>query len=159
VALQRGEAIAPEDDFGSLHDRLAALGGDLLLRALDLAAEDKLELTEQDEDGATYADKIEAGERRLDPNRPAAELERTVRALTPHIGAYLELEGGGRLGVRSARAEKRNPDPGRLAVEAGALWLGTSEGALRLDVVQPEGGRPMPADAYLRGHTAPDRAV
>jgi methionyl-tRNA formyltransferase len=159
VALQQSAAIAPEDDFGSLQRRLAASGGDLLLRAIELEADGRLELTEQDEAGATYAEKIAPQERRLDPNRPAAELERRVRALTPHIGAYLELEGGERLGVSSATAEPRDPDPGQLAVAGRALWLGTSEGALRLEVVQPAGGRPMPVDAYLRGHAAPRRAV
>ena len=66
-----------------------------------------LELAEQDDSRATYAEKIDPGERRLDPARPAAELERVVRALTPHIGAYLELAGGERLGVTRRRGRGR----------------------------------------------------
>ena len=77
---------------------------------------ESLELTEQPEEGVTYADKIDPGERRLDPRRPAVELERIVRALTPAIGAYLELEGGERLGVEAARVVDGRPCAGR-AVE------------------------------------------
>jgi methionyl-tRNA formyltransferase len=155
VALREETPIDHREDFGTLSARLAELGGDLLVRALDLQAEGALEFTEQDEAGATYAEKIDAAERRLDPGRPAAELAAKVRALTPHVGAYLELPGGDRLGVRQARAVDGDLDPGELAGVDGALLLGTGDGALRLEVVQPAGGRPMPADAFLRGHRLP----
>jgi methionyl-tRNA formyltransferase len=78
-----------------------------------------------------------------------------VRALHPHIVAYLELDGGQRLGVHSAAAEDGELAPGRLTGDGGALRLGCGEGLLRLAVVQPPGKRPMPADAYLRGHPLP----
>ncbi|HET8955558.1 MAG TPA: methionyl-tRNA formyltransferase [Solirubrobacterales bacterium] len=155
VALCEETPIDPGEDFESLSARLAALGGDLLVRALDLQAEGALEFAEQDEDGVTYAEKIEPGERRLDPERPAAELAAKVRALTPHVGAYLELPGEERLGVRRAAAVADVVEPGRLATRDGALLLGTPEGSLQLDLVQPAGGKPMPADAYLRGHPLP----
>ncbi|HEX5990250.1 MAG TPA: methionyl-tRNA formyltransferase [Solirubrobacterales bacterium] len=157
VALCERTPVGPDDDFGALAARLAELGGDLLVRALDLQAEGKLEFAEQDEVGVTYAEKIEAAERRLDPERPAVELAAKVHALTPHIGAYLELAGDERLGVRQAHAAESGADlqPGRLAESDGALLLGTGAGALRLEVVQPAGGKPMPADAYLRGHPLP----
>jgi len=155
VALVEETPIEPDEDFGALEARLAELGGDLLVRALDLQAEGRLEFTEQDEAGVTYAEKIDSAERQLDPERPAAELAAKVRALTPHVGAFLELPGGDRLGVRRARAVAGDLDPGRLAESDGALLLGSSEGALHLEVVQPAGGKPMPADAYLRGHPLP----
>lgn len=154
VALREEVAIGPEEDFGALSEQLATLGGELLVRALDLAAEGRLELEEQDDAEATYAEKIEPAERRLDPSRPAAELARTVRALTPHVGAFLETAGG-MLGVRRARAVEVGVKAGELKAEWGALLLGCGRGALRLDVVQPPGGRPMAADAYLRGHPVP----
>jgi methionyl-tRNA formyltransferase len=155
TALCEETAISPDEDFESLAGRLAALGGDLLVRALDLQAEGALEFTEQDEAGVTYAEKIEAPERRLDPGLPAAELAAKVRALTPHVGAYLELPGGEPLGVRRARAVLDQLEPGRLEERDGALLLGCGEGSLRLELVQPPGGKPMPADAYLRGHSLP----
>jgi methionyl-tRNA formyltransferase len=155
VALREELRIGPEEDFEALSSKLAALGGELLVRALDLRAAGQLEFAEQDDAAATYAEKIAPEERRLDPGRPAAELARTVRALTPHVGAYLETSGGERLGVRRARAVDVGVRAGEVKAEWGALLLGCGRGALRLEVVQPPGGKPMAADAYLRGHPLP----
>jgi methionyl-tRNA formyltransferase len=155
IALQEEAPIEDEDDFESLSRRLAALGGELLVRALDLQAEGRLVLTEQDDAAATYAEKIDGGDRRLDPGRPAPELARMVRALTPHVGAYLELRDGDRLGVRRARAVDDGLGPGEVRAAGGTLLLGCGKGALRLEVVQQPGGRPMEAGAYLRGHPVP----
>jgi methionyl-tRNA formyltransferase len=155
VALCEELPIGPEEDFEALSTKLATLGGELLVGAFDLLAREQLELTAQDDEGATYAEKISPEERRLDPSRPAAELARTVRALTPHVGAYLETSGGERLGVRRARAVDVGVKAGAVKAEWGALLLGCGRGALRLEVVQPAGGKPMAADAYLRGHSPP----
>ena len=155
VALLEEVPIGPDEDFAALSRRLAALGGELLARALDLEAEGRLEFEEQNEDEATYAEKIDPAERRLDPARPAKELARTVRALTPHIGAYLELADGKRLGVHRARPVDVGVRAGEVKAEWGVLLLGCGQGTLRLEVVQPEGGKPMPVDAYLRGHQLP----
>lgn len=163
VAHQQRVVIAADEDFGSLAGRLAELGGDLLVRALDLDAAGELDLVEQDDDGVTYAEKIDPAERRLDPGRPAVELAATVRALTPHVGTFIELDDGGRLGVRRAAAEPRHgadgePAEAELATADDTLRLGCGDGVLRLEVVQPAGGKPMPADAYLRGHAPPARS-
>ena len=154
VALREEVAIGAEDDFEALSERLAGLGGELLGRALDLQAEGRLELEEQDDAAATYAEKIEPGERRLDPARPAAELARRVRALTPHVGAYLRARRG-RAARRAAGARRSRPSWRRASCEErdGALLLGCGRGrAARWRSVQPAGGKPMAADAYLRGH-------
>jgi methionyl-tRNA formyltransferase len=155
VALSTELALGPDEDFEALSSTLAALGGDLLVRALDLQVDGTLEFEEQDEEQATYAEKIDPAERRLDPCRPAKELASTVRALTPHIGAYLETAGGERLGVRRARAVDVGVKTGAVKAEWGVLLVGCGRGALRLEVVQPPGGKPMPVDAYLRGHPLP----
>ena len=155
VALAEEIPIDPEEDFASLSARLAERGGDLLVRALDLQAEGALEFTEQSEAGVTYAEKIDPADRRLDPTRPAAELAAKVRALTPHHGVYLETASGERLGVRRARAVDEALPPATLEARDDGLLLGCGEGALRLEVVQPPGGKPMPADAFLRGHAVP----
>jgi methionyl-tRNA formyltransferase len=158
VALAEEILVEPDDDYASLSARLAGLGAELLVRALDELANGPLDFTEQDESVASYAGKVAAEERHLDPSRGALELERIVRALTPHIGAYLELDGGGRLGVRAARAVPDGPAAG--AIEAGEdLLLGSSDGALRLDVVQPPGKKPMSAADFLRGRAAPTKAL
>ncbi len=158
VALQESTPIDPAEDCGELAGRLALLGGELIVRALDLHAAGRLELTEQDDSAATYADKIDPAERRLDPGRTAVELAATVRALNPHVGTYLELEEGGRLGVRRATAADGELAAGTIAADA-ELVLGCAEGILRLEVVQPPGGRPMPAADYLRGHPPPPRVA
>jgi methionyl-tRNA formyltransferase len=155
VALREELAIGPEEDFEALSAKLATLGGELLVRAFDLLDEERLRFEEQDDGEATYAEKIAPDERRLDPRRPADELARTVRALTPHVGAYLETTGGERLGVRRARPVEVGVKAGEVRAEWGALLLGCGRGALRLEVVQPAGGKPMAADAYLRGHPLP----
>jgi methionyl-tRNA formyltransferase len=159
VALTQALPISGDDDYASLSAKLAELGGELLVRALDDLATGKLEFTEQDESTATYAEKIRPEERHLDPSLPAAELERAVRALTPHVGTYLELDGGARLGVRSARALSAGPSPGAIEASGGRLLLGSADGALRLDVVQPPGKKPMSAADFLRGHDPPAKAL
>jgi methionyl-tRNA formyltransferase len=156
VALQERTPIGADEDWGSLSARLAAKGGELLVRALDLRAADELEFSEQDGSKATYADKIASEERRLDATRPADELAATVRALNPHIGTYLQIDGD-RLGVGEAVAEEDGLEPGELRAADGALRLGCADGVLRLTVVQPPGGRPMAAADYLRGHDVPAR--
>jgi methionyl-tRNA formyltransferase len=155
IALREELAVGPEENFEALSGKLAALGGDLLVQAFDLLDEERLGFEEQDDGEATYAEKIAPEERRLDPSRPAEELSRTVRALTPHVGAYLETGDGERLGVRRARAVDVGVKTSEVRAEWGALLLGCGRGALRLEVVQPPGGKPMAADAYLRGHPLP----
>jgi methionyl-tRNA formyltransferase len=159
VALTEALPIAPDDDYASLSARLAELGGLLLIRAFDLLAEGTLEFADQDDSQATYAEKLTPGERHLEPSRPAPELERVVRALTPHVGAYLELEGGERLGVRAARAIPDGPATGSLEARGEELLLGSADGGLRLDVVQPPGKKPMSAADFLRGHSPPSKAL
>jgi methionyl-tRNA formyltransferase len=150
MALQRGEPIRSEDDYGTLAARLATLGGELLVEALD----EMPPFREQPEQGVTYAEKIDREDRRLDPARPAEELERRVRALTPHIGAFYELPSGELLGVRRAAlaADGAELDQGALRAHDGRLLLGTASGVLELLEVQPAGRRPMNAADYLRGH-------
>jgi methionyl-tRNA formyltransferase len=152
VCLQRSEAIGPDDDYGSLSERLAALGGELLVEALDL----RPPCRDQPEAGVTYAEKIESADRLLDPSRAADELELRVRALTPHIGAYIERGEGGRLGVRRAAlaAGVDDVEPGALEVRDSTLLYGAAQGALELLEVQPAGGKPMPAADWIRGHAA-----
>ena len=149
ICLQRADSIRPDDDYGSLAKRLAELGGELLVEVLDLQPPCR----EQPETGVTYAKKLEPEDRRLDPQRMAGELERWVRALTPHIGAYVELPSGERLGVlRVELAPEADLEPGELALRDGRLLYGASSGALELLEVQPAGKRAMDAAAWLRGH-------
>ena len=152
VCLEESEPIEPEDTYGTLEQRLQRIGGDLLVRALDASPT----CAEQDDARATYADKITAADRELDPGKPAAELERIVRALTPHIGAYVTLADGTALGVREARVAPPGDaagtiPPGTVSFDGPLPVLATADGMLDLVVVQPPGKRPMPGGDYLRG--------
>jgi methionyl-tRNA formyltransferase len=148
VCLQEAEPIRPDDDYGTLAARLERLGGDLLVRALD----ERPPFVEQDESLVTYAEKIGPDDRALDPGRTPEELERTVRALRPHIGARVALPGGDFLGVVAARvAEGEGPEPGRVRAVGGRLLLGAQGGALELTEIRPPGSRPMATGDWLRG--------
>lgn len=143
IAFVGEEPIAPDDTYGTLAPRLQELGASLLIRTLD----ERPDFLEQTEDGVTYAEKIGPEDRTLDPDAPAAVNDRVVRALSPHIGARAALPDGAMLGVLRARVL----DPvasGPLRADGGRLVLG----GLELLEVQPPGGRPMDAAAFLRGH-------
>lgn len=162
VCLAQSVPIRRDDSYGSLASRLSELGGELIVRTLEQSPP----CVEQSEDGVTYAEKIGPEDRLLDPARPAVELERVVRALHPHIGARVALADGTLLGVCCARVTEdrsglQGPADGpsgkalvlgQLGREDERLLYGTVDGALELTCVQPPGGRPMDAGAYLRGH-------
>jgi methionyl-tRNA formyltransferase len=148
VCRQMEEPIRADDDYGSLSTRLAALGGQLLVQELTARSDCR----EQDDARATYANKIAPEDRRLDPANPAAVLARQVRALTPHIGAYLELPGAERLGVSQARPTETQVPAGELNLDGPRPVLGCADGGLDLLAVQPPGKRPMGGEDYLRGH-------
>ena len=158
VCLLAREPIAPEDDYGTLAARLEDLSGELLLRAL----RERPPFVEQPQEGVSYAEKIGPEDRTLATGRPAAELERIVRALHPHIGARIELADGPMLGVGRARVA----EPDLAAAEPGGglfavgerLLLACTPGVLELLEVQPAGSRSMAAADYLRGHGLPGRA-
>ncbi len=142
------EPIHGDDTYGTLAARLQVLGAQLLIRTLD----ERPDPVAQSADGVTYADKIGAADRTLDPLATAVVNDRVVRALTPHIGARVELSDGSFLGVlRVALAVAEAT--GELRAEDGRLLLG----GLELLEVQPAGGRPMDAGAYLRGRGLPPR--
>jgi methionyl-tRNA formyltransferase len=146
VYLAGTEPIRDDDTYGTLAARLEQLGADLLIRTLD----ERPARVAQPEDGVTYAAKIGPDDRTLDPAATAAVNDRVVRALTPHIGARVVMDDGSFLGV--LRAAPREPQAtGPLRAEGGRLFLG----GLELLEVKPEGGRPMDAAAYLRGHGPP----
>ena len=130
VCLMEPEPIRPDDDYATLAARLEDLGATLLVRALD----EHPPCAEQPEEGVTYAEKITAADRTLDPAAPAEVNVRIVRALHPHIGARLALDDGTFLGVQRAAVGE--------------------DGALELLEVQPPGGRAMAYADYLRGRAA-----
>ncbi len=142
VCLTQTVAIGPEDDYGRVADRLQSVGGELLVRAID----ERPAFVEQPADGITYAEKITAEDRRLDPGTETARaLELRVRGLSPHIGAYLQPDEGERLGVWSARAVETGDGP---------RFVRCVQGVLELLSVQPPGRRRMAGVDWARGLTS-----
>ena len=155
ICLQARTRIEPTETGGALAKRLARLGGESMVDALAAQQRSELEFRPQGEDGTTYAEKIAASDRRLDLNAPAVEVARVARALSPHIGTYLESDAGERIKVLVAKARDGTARPGSVLLEEGQLLVGCGEGLLQLIELQPAGKRPMPAEAYLAGHTVP----
>ncbi len=173
VCLQTAEPITAQDTYGTLAARLQTLGADLLIRVLDQSPP----CAEQDESLVTYAEKITPEDRTLDGSRPAAELERLVRALNPHIGARVKLTDGTWLGVLAAEVLADGvgdapapgvvppsgppapgvvslsgpPAPGVVSLSGPRPVLGCAEGSLALVAVKPPGKREMGGEEYLRG--------
>ncbi len=153
ICAQEAEPIAADATYGTLAPRLAALGAELLIGSLS----GDVHWTEQDDALATYAEKIEADDRLLDPVRSAVALERVVRALDPHIGTFVLLDDEARLGVHRAavadadRPAADGPGAGQLSLDGPVPVLGCASGALELLVVQPPGRRAMSGEDFLRG--------
>ena len=152
VLLQRRTPIGRDDTGGSLHDRLAALGAEVLAEGLrrTLAGE-ALVATPQPDDGVTYAHKLDKAEARLDFSHPAPELERQVRAFDPWPVAEGEIAGES-LRIWAARAIEadHHAAPGSvLAAGRDGIDLACGQGALRVTAVQRAGGRRISAADYL----------
>jgi len=150
ILLARSTPILPEDTAGSLHDRLAALGADLVVEALRRLPEG-LPATPQPQQGVTYAAKISKAEAALDWRRPAAELARAVRAFNPFPGAQGRL-GGTTLKIWQAQPADLSGEPGKvLASSPEGIVVACGEGALRLTELQRPGARRMTAREFLAG--------
>jgi len=147
--------IAADDSTGSLHDRLAVLGGRLMVEALEMAACGGLSPVPQPADGVTYAHKIEKVEAAIEWTLPAAVIERRVRAFNPFPGASTALAGEV-IKVWVAHADADNGAqaavPGQvMAVGSAGIRVMTGDGVLVLDELQRAGGKRLPAADFLRG--------
>ncbi|WCM93061.1 methionyl-tRNA formyltransferase [Acidovorax sp. NCPPB 2350] len=155
MLLHEKTAIAPDDTTATLHDRLAELGGRLIVQTLEWAARDGLDATPQPAEGVTYAHKIEKAESAIDWALPAEAIDRRIRAFDPFPGASTQCEGetikvwGCAVGGASAPANAR---PGQvLAVDGAGVAVACGAGVLRLTVLQRAGGKRLPVDDFLRG--------
>jgi methionyl-tRNA formyltransferase len=146
--------IRADDTTGSLHDRLASLGGRLIVEALEMAACGGLPRTPQPAEGVTYAHKIDKAEAAIDWSQPAAVLERRIRAFDPFPGAATTLDGEA-LKVWRARVAEGIGAPGTvLAVDGDGPCVACGEGALQLLELQRPGGKRVPARTFMQAHPA-----
>ena len=150
VYIEEAVAIGAEETAGELHDRLAALGGELLVRHFDAIVSDALDAVEQDDSRATYAGKISKQDARLDWQEPAEALHRRVRAYNPVPGAFFLLDD---TPIKCWRAGVVVGAPGTAAgevVSAGrdGIVVACGRDALRLDSLQRPGKRPVTAGEF-----------
>jgi methionyl-tRNA formyltransferase len=149
VYAARAVPVAADDDAGSLTARLSDVGGPLLVDVIDEIATGRATPVPQPEEGVSLAPKIGPEDRALDFSRPAVELERRVRALSPHVGAVCAIDGTV-FKVWAARARVEEA-PAGLSVEDGRLVAGCGAGSLEILQLQPPGRARMEAAAFLRG--------
>lgn len=154
MLLAESVAIGPGDTTGSLHDRLAVLGGRLVVEALELAACGGLKPVPQPEAGTSYARKIDKAEAAIDWRQPALVIERRIRAFDPFPGATATLDGE-TVKVWGARLEDvstGSTEPGTvIAADADGVRVACGQGVLVLTELQRAGGRRLAAADFLRG--------
>jgi len=152
VAMAERLAVTDAMTASDLHDALAPLGGDLMVRAIGALERGKLQLTPQRKEGITYAAKIEKAEARIDWNRPAREVLRHIHGLSPFPGAWCEItiEGAaGRVKILRCELAVGSSAPGDLLDDR--LTVACRQGALRILELQRAGKQPMKAEEFLRG--------
>ena len=149
--------LGPQPDTtGSLHDQLANLGGDLIVRALALAASGGLQAQEQVAEGVSYANKVQKSQARVDWSRSAEQVERAIRAFNPNPGAWTTLGPHG-LKLWAAQVDSDALEPGLhrpgtvLTADAAGITVACGTGVLRLLELQRAGGKRLAAADFLRG--------
>ena len=146
--LSIGDAMTAAD----VHDALAPLGADLMVRAMGALERGKLQLTKQSDEGVTYAAKIEKAEARIDWNRPAHAVLRHVHGLSPFPGAWCEMAiEGEQVRVKILRCETADGSGVSGDVLDDHLAVACRQGALRILELQRAGKQPMKAEEFLRG--------
>ena len=149
IAMAERVAIGSDVTTGDLHDELARLGARLMLVALGALQRGSLTVTPQAAEGATYADKIDKSETRIDWTQPWNKVHDHCRGLSPFPGAWFELPGLGRIKVLRTTKGDGLGEPGRVLDEH--LTVACGSGALRIVELQRAGGKPMHVDEFLRG--------
>jgi methionyl-tRNA formyltransferase len=148
IAMVERTPIGTDMTAGDLHDVLARLGADLMLRALAAAERGSLTLTPQPDKGVTYAEKISKNETRIDWSKPWKQVHDHIRGLSPFPGAWFEIDGAR---VKALRSMKGEGSGAAGTVLDDKLTIACGAGAVRLTQVQRAGKQPMSADEFLRG--------
>jgi len=151
VLLSGATLIGPTDTSGDLHVSLAGIGARLIIDAL--SDPDALIPEPQSEDAVTYAVKISKTEARIDWTRPAVEIDRQIRGLSPFPGAWTDVDGERVKLLRSKLADGQ----GASGAHLGGLRIACGEGAVQIIAAQRQGKRPMDAEELLRGLNLPQR--
>lgn len=149
VLLRESTPIKADETTSDLHDRLAAMGSRMIVQAL---ADLPLPAVPQSEQGVTYAAKIDKSEARIDWSRPALEVDRLIRGLSPFPGAWCDAAGE-RVKLLRSRIASGQGKPGEVLT---GLTIACGEGAIEVTLAQREGKRPMSPADFLRGFSLPE---
>lgn len=151
ILSHRSVPIVPDETSDSLFEKMAPLCAELLMETLPRYLNGDLIPRPQTEEGVTYAPMLKKDDGMLDFTRSAIELDRRVRAMNPWPGAFFAWQGN-RLKVLRAHFHKEDtPGAGHRFIQEGCPAVGTSDGCLILDEIQPAGKKPMPGRAFLAG--------
>ena len=152
VCLEVRVPIGPDETAGELHDVLAQRGANLMLYALSALERGQLDCRPQAEEGATYAEKIDPAETRIDWSAPAGDVHNHIRGLSPYPGAWFEAEINGKPErIKALRSTLASGSAAPGTVLDDRLTIACGEGAVRLTELQRAGKRPMVAEDFLRG--------
>ena len=153
VCLRESVPIGSEETAGTLHDRLSALGADMMVRALGALERGALGCTPQSDNGVTYAAKIDKGETRIDWTRGATELHNHIRGLSPHPGAWCEVPfGSGAERIRILKSRLAGGSgPAGAVLSADPFVIACGSGAIQILEVQRAGRKPVAATEFMRG--------
>ncbi|MFH0733429.1 MAG: methionyl-tRNA formyltransferase [bacterium] len=152
VILQERTEIKPEDNFGSLHDRLSLLGADLVLRTVELIEAGNVKTYEQDNSITSPAPKITKDICRIDWNKPAKFIHNLIRGLSPSLGAFFERENKIYKVFKSALCEDTNLSPNEVFTTKKEIFIGCKNSTLQILEIQLEGKKKMTAEEFLRGN-------
>jgi methionyl-tRNA formyltransferase len=155
IILQEKARIGPDETFGELHDRLAELGGEVLVKTLDRMESGDLRLSGQDDSLASAAPKITAETGRIDWSEPAVRIHNLVRGLSPRPGASCFVKGK-RVTILRTRLEdgRESAEPGT-TIEAdpkSGIVVACGQGSIRILQLKPESGKVMAGEEYVRGY-------
>lgn len=151
ILSQRAVPIAADETGQSLHDKLAHLGGDLLIDTLPYYLNGTIQPVPQDETLATFAPRIDKDQGRIDWAQSALQIERTVRAFTPWPGTFTHWNGQ-MLKILAGEVIDGSASPGAVVEQGGVIAVGTGDGLFRLERVQLEGRKPTGIDDFVRGY-------
>lgn len=150
VLAERRTDIGAQETTADVHDRLSAMGAELIA---DVLARLPMPAVAQSEDGVTYAQKIDKAEARIDWTRPAIEVDRLIRGLSPFPGAWCDIAGE-RVKLLRSRVGTGTGEPGQVL---SGFTIACGEGAIEVTEAQRAGKKPMAADALLKGWSLPVR--
>lgn len=153
IILQKEIKIDEEDNFGTLHDKMSTAGAELVLKTVDLIAEGKVELQEQDDSSASPAPKITKELCAINWETPAQNIHNLIRGLSPFPGAFFVQDEKSYKIYKSSVSAEIELEPGQIRQTKKEIYIGCGENSLQILEIQPEGRKRMTAEEFLRGYS------